>query len=235
MVASVREPLGSGRALRVLVVDHEPASTDALVGALRQAGFETCEIPAGSDAAHAIDAFHPDLVVFGVQLAARDGGELTPGLHDGQPRQKPAPYPSAARAAGPAYRMSGSDPFDLAELVVRVVGLLHRTAGDGADQGVLRFADVILNDQTHEVARRGAPVQLSPTEFNLLRFFLLNPGLVLSKRQILDNVWRDDFDGDPRVVETYVSYLRKKLDRLGPPLIQTVRLVGYALRDPQRP
>jgi two-component system OmpR family response regulator len=241
-VAAVREPrLESGGALRVLVVDDEPASTGALARALRQAGFETCEVLAGGDARHAIDAFRPDLVVFGVMLPDPDGLEFARRRHDG--RERPTPVicttPRHATGDGLADRELRNDrvtnPFDLAEVVARLVGLFHRTVGDEATEGVLRFDDVVLNDQTHEVARRGAPVQLSPTEFNLLRFFLLNPRLVLSKRQILDNVWRDDFSGDPRVVETYVSYLRKKLDRLGPPLIQTVRLVGYALRDPPRP
>jgi two-component system OmpR family response regulator len=95
----------------------------------------------------------------------------------------------------------------------------------------LRFADVVLNEATHEVRRAGARVNLTPTEFNLLRFFLLNPRRVLSKPHILDCVWDDDFGGDPSIVETYVSYLRRKLDPLGPPLIHTVRLVGYALRE----
>jgi two-component system, OmpR family, response regulator len=95
----------------------------------------------------------------------------------------------------------------------------------------LRFADLVLNEGTHEVRRGGARVDLTPTEFNLLRFFLLNPRRVLTKPQILDGVWDDDFRGDPSIVETYVSYLRRKLDSLGPPLIHTVRLVGYALRD----
>ncbi len=102
---------------------------------------------------------------------------------------------------------------------------------DGREQGELRFADVVLNEATHEVRRGRARVDLTPTEFNLLRFFLLNPRRVLSKQQIIDGVWNDDFEGDPNIVESYVSYLRKKLDPLGPPLIHTVRLVGYALRE----
>jgi two-component system OmpR family response regulator len=100
------------------------------------------------------------------------------------------------------------------------------------DGFVLRFADLVLDEGTREVRRANALVELTPREFSLLRFFLLNPRRVLSKQQILDNVWPDDFDGDPGVVETYVSYLRKKLDGNGPPLIQTIRLVGYALREP---
>jgi two-component system OmpR family response regulator len=102
--------------------------------------------------------------------------------------------------------------------------------GDGTH---LRFADLEMRVDTHEVWRGGEPLRLTATEFNLLRFFMENPRLVLSKTQILDHVWSYDFEGDPNVVETYVSYLRKKLDRHGPPLIQTIRLVGYTLREPE--
>jgi two-component system OmpR family response regulator len=121
-------------------------------------------------------------------------------------------------------------PFSLAEMVARVRTVLRRTRAE-QDEAVLEFADLVLNEETREVWRRGESVELTPTEFNLLRFLMLNPRRVLTKRQILDNVWHYDFGGDANVVETYVSYLRKKLDRLGPPLIHTVRLVGYALRD----
>ena len=122
-------------------------------------------------------------------------------------------------------------PFSLAEVVARVRAVLRRTSPGGVPaEGVLRFEDLVMDEETREVWRDGTPVHLTATEFNLLRFFLQNPRRVLSKAQILDHVWQYDFDGDANVVETYVSYLRKKLDRLGPPLIQTVRLVGYSLR-----
>jgi two-component system OmpR family response regulator len=103
---------------------------------------------------------------------------------------------------------------------------------DVADDQLLRFADVVVNEATREVWRGSARVELTRTEFDLLRFFLLNPRRVLSKQLILDRVWSEDFVGDPNIVETYVSYLRRKLDPLGPPLIHTVRLVGYVLREP---
>jgi two-component system OmpR family response regulator len=123
-------------------------------------------------------------------------------------------------------------PFSLAEVVARTRAILRRTSN--ADEGgssELRFADIVLDQDTHEVWRAGRPIELTATEFALLRFFLLNPRRVLSKAQILDHVWHYDFGGDGNVVETYVSYLRKKLDRHGPPLLRTVRLVGYALRE----
>ena len=121
----------------------------------------------------------------------------------------------------------------LAELVARARAILRRTQGEPAGDGRLRFADIVLDEDSHEVWRGDAQVRLTATEFNLLRFFLLNPRRVLSKAQILDNVWHYDFGGDASVVETYVSYLRKKLESLGPPLIETIRLVGYTLREPE--
>jgi two-component system, OmpR family, response regulator len=124
-------------------------------------------------------------------------------------------------------------PFTLAEVVARVHAILRRTRGDTVGDGLLRFADVEMNEDTREVWRGEERLTLTATEFNLLRFFMRNPKRVLSKAQILDAVWHYDFGGNPNVVETYVSYLRKKLDRLGPPLIHTVRLVGYALREPE--
>jgi len=131
-----------------------------------------------------------------------------------------------------ALRAGGDDyvtkPFSLAEVVARVHAILRRTAG-ALPGDVLRFGDLTLDEQRHEVFRAETRVELTGTEFNLLRYFMLNPRRVLSKGQILQNVWRYDFGGNSNVVETYVSYLRKKLDALGPPLIKTVRQVGYML------
>ena len=220
---------------RILVVDDEPSITDAVATALRYEGFETREVGAGRAAEKAIDEFRPDLVVLDVMLPDLDGFEIARRLRDGRHRV-PVIFLTAKDAtedklAGLAV---GDDyvtkPFSLAEIVARVRNVLRRTRGDD-DEGALRFADVVLNDDTREVSRSGTPVELTRTEFDLLRFFMLNPRRVLSKRQILDNVWHYDFGGDPNIVETYVSYLRKKLDRLGPPLIHTIRLVGYSLRD----
>ena len=222
-------------AARVLVVDDEPSITDAVATALRYEGFETREVDGGRAAEKAIDDFRPDLVVLDVMLPDLDGFEIARRLRDGRQRT-PVIFLTAKDAtedklAGLAV---GDDyitkPFSLAEVVARVRAVLRRTRGD--DESVMRFADLVLDEETREVWRGDAPVELTRTEFELLRFFMLNPRRVLSKRQILDNVWHYDFGGDPNVVETYVSYLRKKLDRHGPPLIQTIRLVGYALREP---
>ena len=120
----------------------------------------------------------------------------------------------------------------LGEVVARVHAILRR-ADRVPETGVLRFGDIVLDERTHEVWRADEPIRLTATEFRLLRYFMLNPRHVLSKTQILDNVWHFDFAGDPNAVETYVRYLRRKLEQHGPPVIMTVRLVGYSLREPE--
>src|SRR4051812_32415496 len=127
-------------------------------------------------------------------------------------------------------------PFSLEEVVLRIRAILRRTQPgleESANSGVLRYADLEMNEEAHEVRRSGRLVDLSPTEFNLLKYLLINAGRVVSKAQILDRVWRYDFGGDGRIVESYVYYLRRKIDRTEPPLIHTVRGVGYALRLPR--
>jgi two-component system OmpR family response regulator len=122
-------------------------------------------------------------------------------------------------------------PFALAEVIARVHAILRRVGSESVDDGLLRYSDIELDENAHEVTRNGHVVALTSTEFNLLRFFLLNPRHVLSKSQILDHVWHYDFSGDGNIVETYVSYLRKKLEAVGPPVIHTIRMVGYTLRE----
>jgi two-component system, OmpR family, response regulator len=223
--------------LRVLVVDDEQSITDAVATALRYEGFETREAATGRIAEKAIDEFRPDLVVLDVMLPDLDGFAIARRLRDGRQRT-PVIFLTAKDATEDKLEglAVGDDyvtkPFSLAEMVARVRAVLRRTRAED-DEEVLRFADLALNDETREVWRGDEPVELTRTEFDLLRFLMLNPRRVLTKRQILDNVWHYDFGGDPNVVETYVSYLRKKLDRLGPPLIRTIRLVGYALREPE--
>ena len=225
-------------AARILVVDDEPAIVDAVATALRYEGFEVHEAERGRDALRAAEALRPDLMVLDIMLPDLDGLEVTKRLRrDGL--RVPVLFLTARdstedKIAG--LTVGGDDyvtkPFSLAELVARVRAILRRAAGAPAQQSVLRFADLVLDEETHEVWRAGTPVHLTATEFNLLRYFMLNPRRVLSKAQILDHVWHYDFDGDDNVVETFVSYLRKKLDRFGPPLIHTIRLVGYTLRQP---
>ena len=222
---------------RVLVVDDEPSISDAVATALRYEGYETMEVGAGRAAETAIDEFRPDLIVLDVMLPDLDGFAIARRLRDGNQRV-PVIFLTAKDAtedkvAGLALADDYvTKPFSLAEIVARVQAVLRRTRGDedGTD-GAMRFADLSLDEETREVRRGDQPVELTRTEFELLRFLMLNPRRVLTKRQILDNVWHYDFGGDANVVETYISYLRKKLDPLGPPLIHTVRLVGYALRE----
>jgi two-component system OmpR family response regulator len=225
------------RSQQILVVDDEPSIVDAVATALRYEGFEVRVAGTGRSALSAAQEAPPDLIVLDVMLPDLDGLEVTRRLRaDGI--KVPILFLTArdsidAKLAGLA--IGGDDyvtkPFSLAEVVARTRAILRRTQGDTDDRS-LRFADVVMDEDTHQVWRAGVPINLTATEFSLLRFFLQNPKRVLSKTQILDHVWHYDFGGDSNVVETYVSYLRKKLDQLGPPLIHTIRLVGYALREP---
>jgi len=224
----------------VLVVDDEPAIVDAVATTLRYEGFEVKQAENGRTALAMAQDDPPDLMVLDVMLPDMDGLEVTRRLRQDGIRTAvlflTAKDSVEDKVSG--LTVGGDDyvtkPFALAEVVARVRAILRRT-GRTPDPGRarLQFADVVLDEDTHEVFRAGVPVHLSATEFQLLRFFLQNPRRVLSKAQIVDHVWHYDFGGDPSIVETYVSYLRKKLDRLGPPLIQTVRLVGYRLREPE--
>jgi len=232
-------PATTSDRLRILVVDDEPSIVDSVSTALRYEGFDVETASTGRAALSAAQEGSPDLVVLDVMLPDLDGLEVTRRMRaDGL--RIPVLFLTARDAledkvAG--LTIGGDDymtkPFSLAEVVARTRAILRRTsASDSRGDSQLRFADVVLDEDTHEVWRDGQPVELTATEFALLRFFMLNPRRVLSKSQILDHVWHYDFGGDGNVVETYVSYLRKKLDRNGaPPLIRTVRLVGYALRE----
>jgi len=230
---------GAGARSRILVVDDEPSITDAVATALRYEGFEVEEAASGRAALDATIARRPDLIVLDVLLPDLDGVEVTTRLRrDG--RRVPVLMLTARDATEDkiAGLVAGADdyvtkPFSLGEVVARVHAILRRVGDGGPDDGILRFADLVMDDHTHEVWRAATPVHLTATEFALLRFFLLNPRCVLSKHQIVDHLWPDDADRDETIVETFVSYLRRKLDRLGPPLIHTIRRVGYTLRLPE--
>jgi two-component system OmpR family response regulator len=219
---------------RILVVDDEPSIVDAVATALRYEGYEVEEARTGRDALTAATTFDPDLIVLDWMLPDVEGIEVGRRLRDRG--YKTAILFLTAKDATEnkveALRAGGDDyvtkPFSLAELVARVQAILRRTSSE-LPGDVLSFADLTLDEVRHEVFRGETQVPLTATEFNLLRYFLLNPRRVLSKAQILQNVWRYDFGGNSNVVETYVSYLRKKLDACGPPLIRTVRQVGYML------
>jgi two-component system OmpR family response regulator len=227
-----------GAGARVLVVDDEPSISDTIATALSYEGFQVATAGDGRTALELIEEFRPDLVVLDVMLPDVDGISIARRLRSAGV-DTPILFVTARDA--PRDRVEGltagaddyvTKPFTLAEVIARVRAILRRTYGPSASPTTrLRFADVELDIDTHEVWRRGQSLRLTATEFNLLCFFMENPRLVLSKSQILDHVWHYDFDGDPNVVETYVSYLRRKLDAHGPPLIQTIRLVGYTLRE----
>ncbi len=219
---------------KILVVDDEPSIVDAVATALRYEGFEVREELSGRGALTAIAEFEPDLVVLDWMLPDIEGIEVGRRVRERgfgtailflTAKDAVENKVEALRAGGDDYV---TKPFSLAEVVARVQAILRRT-GSELPGDVLRFADVALDENRHEVRRGETLVELTATEFALLRFFLLNPRRVLSKGQILQNVWHYDFAGNSNVVETYVSYLRKKLDALGPPLIRTVRQAGYML------
>ncbi len=218
----------------ILVVDDEQSIVDAVATALRYEGYEVEEAYTGREALSAVARLDPDLIVLDWMLPDIEGIEVGRRLR-AQGYKTAVLFLTAKDATEnkvEALRAGGDDyvtkPFSLAELVARVQAILRRTAGD-LPGDVLRFADLVLDESRHEVFRGDAQITLTATEFALLRFFMLNPRRVLSKGQILQNVWRYDFGGNSNVVETYVSYLRKKLDTAGTSLIRTVRQAGYML------
>jgi two-component system, OmpR family, response regulator len=224
---------------RVLVVDDEESIVDAVATSMRYEGFEVEQATTGRAALAAAQDAPPDLIVLDVMLPDLDGFEITRRLRSDGVRT-PVLFLTAKDSLDDkvtGLTVGGDDyvtkPFALAEIIARARAILRRSGTDTADDGILRFADLAMDEGAHEVHRDGQLISLTATEFNLLRFFMRNPRTVLSKAQILDNVWHYDFGGDSNVVETYVSYLRKKLERHGPPLIHTIRLVGYALRGPE--
>ena len=226
-------------ALRILVVDDEPAIADLVSTTLRYEGFETQTAGDGRAALVAVESFRPDLLVLDVMLPDVDGFDVQRKLIDRGVRV-PVLFLTARDATEDKVRgltLGGDDyvtkPFSLEELVARIRAILRRAQAPGEEPERLVFEDVEMDEVAHEVYRGGEPIDLTPTEFTLLRYFLLNPRRVLSKDQILDHVWHYDFGGDASIVETYISYLRKKLDARGPRLVHTVRGVGYVLRPPK--
>jgi two-component system OmpR family response regulator len=235
-------PDNGGRPPKVLVVDDEASICALLSATLRLTGFEVRVANGGREALVAAAEYAPDLVVLDVMLPDVSGFEVAQRLRaSGQP--VPVLFLTARDSV--EDRISGltvgaddyvAKPFSLEEVVLRIRAILRRSRGDAqqlVDGGVLRYADLEMDEDAHEVRRSGKRIDLSPTEFNLLRYLLTNAGKVVSKAQILDRVWNYDFGGDGRIVESYVYYLRRKIDKHDPPLIHTIRGVGYALRLPR--
>ncbi len=227
---------------RILVVDDEPSITELIATSLRFVGYEVRTAATGSEALTAAEEFHPNALLLDVMLPDLDGFEVCRQLRNNgvdvgvlflTARDTTEDKVTGLTVGGDDYV---TKPFSLEELVARVRALLRRTGVIAAevDDEVISFADLSLNEATHEVYRAGHLIELSPTEFTLLRYLLINAGRVVSKSQILDHVWQYDFRGDAGIVETYISYLRKKIDIFEPPLIHTVRGVGYRLRLPPK-
>jgi two-component system OmpR family response regulator len=221
---------------RVLVVDDDDSIRDLLTMALEHSGYEVVLAATCHEARNAVERHRPELIVLDVMLPDGDGIDLCRRLRASGLRS-PVLFLTARDATSEKVRgltVGGDDyltkPFSLEELVARVRALLRRAGYDDPTGRLMSYADVEIDEESHEVHRGGALVSLSPTEFKLLRFMVANAGRVLSKSQILDHVWEYDFGGESSVVETYVSYLRRKLDPLGAPLIHTVRGIGYRLR-----
>ena len=224
---------------RLLVVDDEPGIRELLTASLRFAGFEVFPAADGAEALRLAEQHRPDLVVLDVMLPDLDGFTVTRRLRE-RGRQMPIVFltardDTADKVTG--LTVGGDDyvtkPFSLEEIVARIRAVLRRTGVAGEpDSGRLVFHDLELDEDSHEVHRAGRLVDLSPTEFKLLRYLMLNPNRVLSKAQILDHVWAYDFHGEAGIVESYISYLRRKIDQIDPPLLHTKRGVGYVLRLP---
>jgi two-component system OmpR family response regulator len=233
-------PASSTPEARLLVVEDEPNIRELLSTSLRFAGFEVHTAGDGATALKLAETARPDLLVLDVMLPDMDGFAVTRRLRD-QGRRMPVVFLTARddthdKVTG--LTVGGDDyvtkPFSLEEVVARIRAVLRRTSGHETDDGArLVFADLELDEDSHEVRRAGRLVELSPTEFKLLRYLMLNPNRVLSKAQILDHVWDYDFRGESGIVESYISYLRRKIDAdASEPLIHTRRGVGYVLRLP---
>ena len=226
-------------ATKVLVVDDEPSITDLVSMALRYEQFDVRVASNGREALDSVEQFSPDLAVLDIMMPGIDGFEVARRLRN-QGARLPILFLTARDATEDKVRgltLGGDDymtkPFSVEELIARIRAILRRVQPAAASEGRLAFADLELDEDTHEVWRAGREIELTATEFKLLRYLLLNARRVLSKDQILDHVWNYDFGGNANIVETYVSYLRRKIDSLGPPLIQTVRGVGYTIRLPK--
>jgi two-component system OmpR family response regulator len=226
---------------RLLVVDDEPNIVELLSASLRYAGFEVDTARSGTEAVRLARLVNPDLLVLDVMMPGMDGFDVVRRLRS-EGVHVPVLFLTARDSTEDkisGLTLGGDDyvtkPFSLEEVIARIRAILRRFEVERANASSprLAFADIELDEETHEVWKAGELVSLSPTEFKLLRYFMQNNGRVLSKSQILDHVWNYDFGGDANVVESYVSYLRRKVDTTAPKLLHTLRGVGYTLRLPR--
>lgn len=229
-----------GNERSVLVAEHNLTLGNRIAGALRRDGFAVTAVANGAEAIEQTDRIEPDVLVLDSALPDINGYEVLQQLRS-RGHWARALILTTGKTRDERLRglsLPADDylekPFSLTEVVVRIHAAIHRSARDGR-AARLALGDLQIDQETLEVQRAGSPVHLTVTEFNLLRYLLLNAGRVRSKQQILDDVWEYDFNGNDNVVETYISYLRKKLDRIDPPLIRTVRGYGYVLKAPSEP
>ncbi|MFC7531612.1 response regulator transcription factor [Actinoplanes sp. GCM10030250] len=227
---------------RLLVVDDEDTVRGLLADALRFAGFAVTAVPTGAEAVTAALDDPPDLIVLDVMLPGMDGFEVIRELRAASGGTRPVPVLFLSARDAPEDKVNGltlggddyiTKPFHLPELIARIQAVLRRASGAPND-GVLAVADLTLDPAAREVKRAGRAIRLSPTEFKLLHYLMTRAGHVVARPQILEEVWRYDFAGDTSIVDTYVSYLRRKIDAAEPKLIHTVHGVGYVLRGPRR-
>jgi two-component system OmpR family response regulator len=232
---------------QVLVVDDEPNIRELVQVALKFHGCSVTTAATGKEALRQAGADRPDLIVLDVMLPDLDGFEVCRRLRAAG-NEVPVIFLTARDTSSDTVTglaLGGDDyvtkPFSVEALVARVRAVLRRASrnsrgdeADGGDAEVLRAGDVELDEARWTVHRAGVPVELSPTEFRLLAYLIRHQGRVLTRAQLLENVWGWDYAGESQIVETYVSYLRRKLDPLGPPMIHTQRGVGYSLRPPER-
>ena len=225
----------------ILVVDDEPNIVELLTVSLKFQGFNVHTANSGTEALRIAREINPDAYILDVMMPGMDGFELLGKLRQ-EGLDGPVLYLTAKDSVDQRIHglTIGADdyvtrPFSLEEVITRLRVILRRgaVADDMTSDATMTYADLTLNDDTHEVTKGGEIVDLSPTEFNLLRYLMQNKEVVLSKAKILDNVWHYDFGGDGNVVESYISYLRRKIDTGDTPLIHTVRGVGYVLRMPR--
>jgi two-component system OmpR family response regulator len=231
--------VASARDMRVLVVDDEPSIVDVISTALRYQGFGVEAAGSGQEALDQVRRWRPHVMVLDVMLPDMSGFEVAERLK-AERSAVPILFLSARDKTADKVRgltIGGDDyvtkPFSLEEVIARLRSILRRSGALLESSSRLRFEDLELDESTLEVSRGGRWIELTPTEFRLLRYLMLNPRTVLERQQLLDHVWSYDFGGDGRVLETYISYLRKKVDAGGPPLLHTVRGVGYTLRLPR--
>jgi two-component system OmpR family response regulator len=229
-----KDPLG----IKVLVIDDEPPITELLNMSLSFEGYEVASANSGREGLEKARSFRPDLIVLDIMMPDLDGFQVLKRLRE-EGNKTPVLFLTAKDAVEDRVTglTAGADdylpkPFSLAELSARVGAVLRRSGNSPERQARLVFGDLVLDEDTHEVRRGDELIELTATEFKLLRFLMINSNKVVSKAQILDHVWEYDFGGDANIVETYISYLRKKIDTNQPPLIKTIRGVGYSLRLP---